>query len=389
LKTKEKSTFFTKCLGLYFVLMLCDIFSLAGVGTILKFYAIGLLVVSFFYLQKSIIVLDSTFVSQLAYIAMCLFSLFYSISFKASLSALITLLMNYGLVILCQSIKFSEFEVKLLQKSLVCGGILVLIASLFFADFSEGGRLTIKILGDSADQNYLNGYVLFAFSYFVYEVINTSKKKILNFAALFLLLLFVFATGSRGALLAFLAIIAILLLVKVKGSWKNIIKVSFLILILLIALQIILSLLPKEIAIRFSLEYIENTGTTSRTEIWNALLSRFFNDDLFSIMFGKGLSTTPLYNTYDDHVAHNAFLDILIETGFVGLLFYIILVVSMLKKAWKSENYIFFATLCGFIVMSLSLSLTAYKPIFNAFIIIEITYRTFERNKHGKIKEAI
>lgn len=366
------------------MLMLCNIFNIGGMGTILKFYAIGLLAISIFHLRKATVVLDATFIAQIGYLFMCFISLYYSISFKSSLSALITLAMNLGLVILCQITNFTEHEVNVLKKSLIWSGIIILAASFFFADFSEAGRLTIKILGDSADQNELNGYLLFAFGYFVYEVINSPKHKIFNTSMIFVFLLFVFLTGSRGALLSLLLIATVLLLVKAKGNKKNIIKVLLFVLVLLIALQIIPSLLPEELAIRFSLDYIEETGTTSRTKIWDALLTRFFKDDTFSILFGKGLSTTVLYNTYDNHVAHNAFIDILIGTGFVGLILYLIVIISLLIKAWKSENYILFATLCGFIVMSLSLSLTAYKPIFNAFIIIEIAYRTFERNKQEK-----
>lgn len=369
------------------MLMLCDIFNIAEAGTILKFYAIGLIFVSIFYLRNAIVVMDATFIAQIGYIGLCFISLSYSISFNSSLSTLITLVMNFGLVILCQSIKFTEHEVGTLKRSLVIGGAIIMIASLFFADFSEAGRLTIKILGDSADQNELNGYLLFAFGYFAYSAINNKKNKLLSFVALFLILLFVFATGSRGALLSFLAIITALLLIKARGSRKNIIRVIVFILLLLIALQFILSLLPEDIAIRFSLEYIEDSGTTSRTKIWDALLTRFFKDDTFTLFFGKGFHTTAIYNTYDDHVAHNTFIDVLIGTGFVGLLLYAVLIISILKKAWDSENYMLFATFCGFVVLMMSLSLTTYKPIFNTFIIVEIAYRTFTRNKQKVAEE--
>ena len=384
-KTKGKVSFFTKCLAVYFMLVVCDIFNVAGLGTILKLYAVALIAIWVLQIKEARIALDSTFFLQIGYIALCFLSLAYSISLPSSLSAFTTLAMNFGLVILCQSIEFSEIEVKVLRRSLIIGGVIVFIASFFFADFSEAGRLTIKIAGDSADQNELNGYLLFAFSYFVYAVINNSGNKILNFVAICLFLGFALLTGSRGALLALAAVAITLLLIKVRKSKKDIIKVVLFILILLICIQFILSLLPEDVAIRFSLEYIEDTGTTSRTKIWEALLTRFFNDDLFSILFGKGIFTTPIYNTYDDHVAHNTFIDILIGTGFVGLLFYVMLIISMLKKAWKSENYMLFAALCGFIVMMLSLTLVTYKPIFNSLIIIEIAYRTFKKGKSEKV----
>lgn len=374
-KTKEQTSFFTKCLCLYFMLMLCDIFTIAGAATLLKFYAIGLLVITVFYLRKASIILDRTFMLQIAYLLVCLCSVFYSIDAETSVSCFITLLMNTGLIILCQSIKFSEDEVEALKKSLVIGGVIVLLASLFFAEFSEGDRLTIKILDDAADQNFINGYLLFAFSYFAYNVINRSIGKIWNIIPLFLIFLFTFATGSRGALLSLFAVFCLLLFLKVKDNKKAIIKVLFLILAALFAFQTILSILPEEVAERFSLSYIEENGTTSRTQIWEALLTRFFDDNILSILFGKGLYASAVYNTYSDHVAHNAFIEVLIGTGVVGLTIYTSLVVSFFQKAWKSGNYIFFASFCGLMIMSMSLSLVTYKPIFNAFMIIEIAYR--------------
>ena len=380
-KEKVQTTFFTKCLSLYFMLMLCNIFNIAGMGTLLRFYAIGIIVVALFYLPKASILLDKTFILQIAYLFICLCSVLYSIHFQTSLSVFITLVLNFGLIILCQSIKFSSHEVEALQKSLVWGGVFVLLASLFFADFSEGNRLTILIAGESADQNYINGYLLFAFSYFAYNAINCSNQKTLNLGVIFLIFLFTFATGSRGALLSLFSILSILLLIKVKDRKKDIIKVLLFIVAALAGFNLILSILPEEVAMRFSLDYIEETGTSSRTEIWKALLTRFFNDNIGSILFGKGLYTSSFYNTYDSHVAHNAFIEVLIGTGFVGLTIYCLLIFSFLRKAWKLGNYILFVALCGFMIMSLSLSLIEYKPIFNAFIIIEIAYRTNRTTK--------
>ena len=380
IKSREKISFFAKCLCVYFALMLCNIFSIAGLGTILKLYAVFLLVISVRYLPQARVRFDTTFVSQIGYLLICFFSLLYSINLDQSLSTVITLAMNFGLVIICQSIRFSPLEVKMLQRSLYLGGILVLISSLFFADFSTANRLTIQIMGDAADQNFINGYLLFAFSYFVYQAINGRKLKVLNIAIVFLFLLFTFATGSRGSLLALLSVVAILLLIKVLNRKKDILKVLIFVIILLMAFSVILSILPEDVAIRFSQDYIEENGTTSRSEIWTALLTRFFNDDLFSLLFGKGVETAVYYNNYDDHVAHNVFIEVLIGTGFVGLTFYCLIIFSIFKKAWLSKNYIEFAAFFGYMIMCMSLSLTSYKPIFNAIMIIEISYRSFVRS---------
>ena len=62
-------------------------------------------------------------------------------------------------------VSYTVYELKYLLKALVIGGIITAIMTLFFADVSHGGRLTLSVNGATQDQNYLNGYMIFAFAF--------------------------------------------------------------------------------------------------------------------------------------------------------------------------------------------------------------------------------
>ncbi len=379
---RHRKSVFSLLLSLYFCVMVLDVFKIGGAGTLLKYYAVVLIVAALLTLRKTAITLDKLFFCEALYLYMCFGTLVYSINQSASLSIFISIALNFALIMLCGLVPCSQPEIKMLERSLLLGSALVLIATFVFSDFSDGGRMTISILADTTDPNYLNGYILFAFGFSAYNVVTFGKYKLLNGAFCIAALYFTLMTGSRGALLAEIAMFLLLIVInaiQTKKKLKYIIIISAVSLLCLCLFDYLLLFLPEEVAQRFSAEFIQEEGTSARTEIWTALLGRFFNDNFISILFGHGIGTSAFYNTFDDHVAHNAFIDILVGSGIIGLSVYLAIFVLSLKKAWKSENYFMVAVLVGFIVMSMSLSLITYKPIFNAILYIEVYYRTYIR----------
>lgn len=382
---RRRYSMFSMLLALYFGVMLFDVFKIGGAGTLLKYYAVGLILIAVMSLRTTALMIDKLFFFEALYLCLCFGSLLYSINFSASLSIFISIALNFALIILCGLVPCSQAEVELLKWSLVIGSIVVIIATFIFADFSDGGRMTVSISNDIADPNYLNGYTLFALGFCSYNLIGSKQYKLLSGACCAFILYFTLLTGSRGAFLADIAIILVAIIInalRANKKIKFIVIMAFIFAICLGLLDYLLtSVLPTEVAQRFSADFIQEEGTSSRSEIWGALLGRFFQDSFISILFGHGIGTSAFYNTFDAHVAHNAFIDILIGTGVVGVLTYIGIFVLMIKKAWKSKNYFMVTVLVGFVVMSMSMSLITYKPIFNAFLFIEIYHRSFLRRR--------
>ena len=95
-----------------------------------------------------------------------------------------------------------------MKKSLAAGGVATVLLTLYMADYSAGGRLTLSINGAVQDQNFLNGYIFFAYIYFLSGVIE--KKKPLMVLPVGFILFFTLMTGSRGALLVLAGISAVI-----------------------------------------------------------------------------------------------------------------------------------------------------------------------------------
>ena len=382
LHSRKGYSTFSMLLAIYFCTMLFDVFKIGGAGTLLKFYAIGLIFVAALSIKTNALVLDKLYFCKALYLCVCFASLLYSINFSASLSVFISIALNFALIMVCELVPCTQSENAMLRRALLLGSVLVIAATFLFADYSDGGRMTISILSDMSDPNYLNGYILFAFGYSAYNAVSLGKYRLLNLLACAGMLYFTLLTGSRGALLAEIAIILTSLVInfaKTGRKTKYVIFVSLFFVICILVFDYLLVFLPPEVAERFSVEFLKEEGTSSRSEIWTALLSRFFEDDFFSVLFGHGIGTSAFYNIFDNHVAHNAFIDILIGTGIVGVLTYISIFALTIKKAWKSKNYFMVAVLIGFVVMSMSLSLITYKPIFSALLYVELYYRTYRR----------
>lgn len=130
---------------------------------------------------------------------------------------------------------------------------------------------------------------------------------------------------------------------------------------------------------RFSLQYIATHGTSDRAEIWAFMLKKFFGGDIFHMLFGYGIGTSSIFNTMDSHVAHNAFIDIMIGAGLFGVIWYILLLRYAVRLSLRSKNFELFICMIGFIMLSMSLSLITYKPIFNCIMMISIMGVSKER----------
>ena len=152
--------------------------------------------------------------------------------------------------------------------------------------------------------------------------------------------------------------------------------------IVVVGYQDFLLLLPEEIAIRFTPDYIANYKGTNRNDIWIEILKIYKEGSIERQLFGYGYGTVPTVNTFNHLVAHNLWLDHLITGGILGLIVMICMHVIFLREAWCNKNAIIFATYSGYLTMCMTLSLTNYKPLWNAMMMIMILH-----NVNNKIKE--
>ena len=376
---KNNLSLFAIALTVYFAMIVFDVFVIGSVGTLLKVIGLAIIVLWVFYFFRVSFRLDVTLLCVIGFLLICLASVTYSIDVEETKTTLKTLALNFGLIVICASFIFNKREVSWLEKGMVIGGCIVALAAFVFSDITEfRGRLSINIAGDAVDPNYLNGYLVFALSFFMYHAINTKKYRWLCLAAIGGIIVFTLLTGSRGALLTQVAVIVSVWFFSVRkknDKAKLILLGVILLVVFYVFFLLTVSLMPEDIAERFSLDFIKEGGTTGRFEIWEALLTRYIEDDTFTILFGNGMGTSAAYNTLRPAVAHNIFIDVLIGTGLVGFILYIGIFVSFFAKALKSGNVIALGAIIGMVVLGMSLSTYMFKPMFNVFLYTEIYYR--------------
>lgn len=381
---KDKIRPVTYGLALYFLLMATDCFPLGTMGAFLKIVALiplGLSLLDFRYMR---IHLDWLLVFQVLFVLMATISLFYSVSQSRTVSAVTTLTLNFALVFVLGAMQtYSKAEEELLHRALLYGSWLTILLMLIFTDISADGRLTLRLGEGTQDQNYVNGYIMFAFSY--HCKLTFSDRKWKHLVAVLFVLAVVLLTGSRGAFIAYIAVL-LLYLVRMVVCTDNFVR-NFLLLVIivpvaLIIIEILLNQMPTNIAERYSWDYIMQTGTIGRMKIWRYLWSHFCGDNMLRMLFGHGYGTTPEINQLNGLVAHNLYLDNLITLGIVGLILQVLSQAYVLRELIRRKATVVLGTYVGLLVMCISLSLVAYKPIWN---IVLITF-VLRYNKDPQIK---
>ena len=91
------------------------------------------------------------------------------------------------------------------------------------------------------------------------------------------------------------------------------------------------------------------------------------------MLFGHGYGTSATVNQLNDLVAHNLYLDNLITLGIVGLILQILTQGYVFCELIRQKSTVVLGTYIGLLAMCLSLSLVAYKPIWNIMLFTLIT----------------
>ena len=357
-------------LAIYFLIGGMDSFRIGSIGSILKIVALLPLALALLDLKRLQIRMSATLVSQLLFWVLAVLSLFYTIHVNKTMASVQTLTLNLALVF-CLGImeQYNQREIAFLKRALLLEGWLTIILMVLFADLSADGRLTLLLGADNQNQNYINGYYLYTFSYHCYQLMMEKKKKHL-LPTVFILSIVLF-TGSRGSLISFAVVVfahVCILFGNSPHKFRNIALVILLMIVLFAALDLVLAQMPESVAERFSWDHIAAKGGTGRTWTWKYLLRHFSQDSMLRMLFGHGYGTTVYVNTLYSRVAHNLYLDNLITLGVVGLLLQLMIQATVIWTLHKRRQFILLGTYYGLLGMCMSLSLVSYKPIWNVML---------------------
>lgn len=199
------------------------------------------------------------------------------------------------------------------------------------------------------------------------------KKKVIRVGLSILLTILAFMTLSITTIICLLNFWAIVLIFKRKATFENVLKL-FLVMILVLLILFIFGSQIKEVSfikpivIRVS-SMIESfqmgdmkSATSSRSNLLDAYMDDFRELPIFNKIFGtfyiNRFSIIIGYNNEIQNYAHNSFVDILLYTGFFGVISIMLLLFKNLKFHKKRYEFLPILLLkATFILTGLSVSM--------------------------------
>lgn len=303
-----------------------------------------------------------------------LLTLPFTISFRDSLDGIVGHFSFLLLLITASSYSYTDKQIGQIKKSLIWASRFTAVLALTASAYEEG-RLVLSGFFNE-DPNYLCAYFLYGVVYGV-ETLRDKKKtvgqKMLSTAELLVYSYIILSTGSRGGALAVVAAVAAAALAHRKISGARIVRDLVFLGLLVAIIAVAGRYIPRYIRYRFALSSIRASGGTGRYQLWRWAWKIFSESPIWRKIVGFGTFTIQaVYVNYGYYrqVAHNVFLQFLVENGIVGVLFYTASVRFFVKDALVKDEHFYFAILAGMIVMSLSMSVVVFKPYWNIMLAI-------------------
>lgn len=364
---------YCRWLGIYIVLLIVGAMNIGIFGSLLKLLAIVPIGIWLLFKRsfKRNRLLRVSGIYVLFCIASCLWSINQGVSAGRSISQI-----NF-LILLCSvsGYTYNSNEVDYLKKCLIWSSRVTAIVVLISADYYEG-RIYLKGIIQE-DPNYLCAYFLFAMIFCIIVLLqeNSIKVKLISTIELIVYVYIVIGTGSRGGALAIVAASVIAFVFYRDGTkliMSSLIKRILLIVLVFIMLNIVGSYISTDILNRFSLEALSTSSGTGRYDIWESAMNAFNESSFLRQLFGYGtgsaVSITYLFPFQHHLVFHNMFIESLLEIGVIGAVIYIVFIFSFVFEALKRRDIYCVAILTGMIVLSLSTSISVFKPYWNIMI---------------------
>lgn len=282
--------------------------------------------------------------------------------------------MNLTLLLLSSCVfVFSSDEILTIKKVLRWSSRISGIICLVFGSYHNGRLILTGRIQE--DPNYFCMYLSFGVIACICDITSkkTIKKKIIDAVELLFYFSIALLTGSRGGLIALLlgALIYLIFSGDKTFDTKKIIAICAMI----IALYVGMTFLSDSMVDRFSVESVLESKGTHRFEIWEEAFDLYGRSNIFRKLFGYGIQgvTTAFANfgySFAGYVMHNMFVETLLELGVFGLITYCIMVLSFCLHALKMKDKFAFGVISMMVIMSMSTSISTFKPYFNIMMFI-------------------
>lgn len=369
--------------SIYFLALPLGAMNLGSFGSALKlvsFVPIGLALVNVRNIS-----FKKPFVYYLMYVLFSACSILWSVNEQESIYR-VNRYLNLTLLLLSSCVfVFSSDEILTIKKVLRWSSRLSGVVCMVFGTFIYGRlMLTGKI---QEDPNYFCMYLSFGVIACIGDILSkiTIRKKIIAASELLLYFSIALLTGSRGGLIALL--LGTLLYLILSGNKTFDTKKIVAVCALIIALYVGMTFLSDSMADRFTVASIIESKGTHRFEMWADAFDLFGKSNVLRKLFGYGIQGVPtalgIYGyRFAGFVLHNIFIETLLELGVFGLISYCIMVVSFCLHSLKMKDKFSFGVIIMMVIMSMSTSISTFKPYFNImmFILMSMNQNYYDNN---------
>lgn len=266
-----------------------------------------------------------------------------------------SLLLSSFICILAIIDEYSSKDIKKIKKAILFGTFSVAFAYIFLST-TEHYRLVFNS-ARSMDPNFLAGGMCLLVGTLFSNSLN-GKHRFLSSIGLLFILYIIALTGSRSGLIANFAVMLTLFIFNCNISIsKKIIYSVFILFIFVLVLMNIDRIVPSSVIQRFSLDYLHNDSGAGRFDIWKKCLAFYKDNGLFREIFGTGAATFQYLIPYNNHAAHNIYLQTLIEGGVVNFIILVLFLYNIFICNLRNKNYIVFSTFVGCCVCGLGIDI--------------------------------
>lgn len=291
-------------------------------------------------------------------------------------------------IVFCITVtRTSEKEIKLFKIAMYLSILIAVISTLMNLP-KPGKRLMIWITSYMDPNDFACGLAIVV-SLFLVELTN-KKRIILNLICIACVGVIILMSGSRGGLLT-LGCIVIVWLFNLKGP----VRLKLLLALFAVAAIILFcaenGIGPKVLA-RFSISRLIADGGAGRKQIWEAGIAKFLSSDPLHVIFGYGHGSYTSAVRYvaighgAPYIAHNMFINALLEGGLLGLGLMITCFAALYRYAAKNKNLFGILALTGFIAEGLTLDAQVYRTFAFAVAMAVIWHMHDKENKPDEIR---
>lgn len=207
----------------------------------------------------------------------------------------------------------------------------------------------ISFFGSEIEENYTGALLAFNFvlgMFLLFYISQNILKIIFIIISQIIILLSICLTGSRAALIAVILGTSWTVLSYLFKSKSNILK-KIIVILFVISVIIYVAVNAKKILPDFlynrmfgnGLQGLDDNSNSERIELWKFALSNYIYHPLLG--YGVGNFSYYVHNHFGRHsvvVAHNTYIDFLIDSGLIGFLLYMYLFYKNIGKIFYKKG---------------------------------------------------